>query len=171
MIVTDANHTEMNKILIQENLTRTTLSIEFDTPANRIVSQFSSKNKFRIDTSLPDIAFLRQLSVQGRMRYFQGSNTTDINIVPNIGETLFIGGGSWGGGTNALITITISNDSNTRETIIIPSGTINHGVFTFGIDSLVGDNIKAFNVTANLSSQFNIWGWVENTSRIRDVTT
>ena len=148
-------------------------NIEFDTPANRIIAQQQPKNQFRINTSLPDIAFLRQLSVQGRMRYFQGSDVTPITITPAIGETLFIGGGSWSGGSSATArTITISNDGNTREIVRIDSSQTKQGIFQFGIDSLVGNSIKQFTVTGSgATTNFNVWGWSENTSRIRDVTT
>ena len=148
------------------------MSVEFDTPANRIISQFAPKNKFRIDTSLPDIAFLRQLSVQGRMRYFTGNNTVGISIVPVIGETLFIGGGIFMGGGTSVRNITVQNDGVTRQSIsTLFAGEIISGKFDFGLDSLVGDSIKAFTVTGSgANCTFSIWGWVENTSRIRDVT-
>ena len=153
------------------------MSVEFDTPANRIIQQFEPKNKFRIDTSLPDIAFLRQLSIQGRMRYFTGVITagsqTPISIIPVNGETLFIGGGSWSGGSSNAINITVSNDAQVREIVFISAANISNGSFQFKLDSLVGDGIKEFKVDATVtsSSRFSIWGWIENTSRIRDVTT
>ena len=149
------------------------MSVEFDTPANRIIAQFQTKNQFGIDTSLPDIAFLRQMSVQGRMRYFTGSHTTAISIVPNIGETLFIGGGEYFCGGSSVRSITVSNDGNTRESFnSLFVGVVVTGKFTFGLDSLVGDGAKAFTVTGSgAQCLFNIWAWIENTSRIRDVAT
>ena len=152
-------------------------NVEFDTPANRIISQFQPKNKFRIDTSLPDLAFLRQLSVQGRMRYFAGtgrsSGASPISFIPNIGETFFAVGGYYSGQSASALSITVSNDGNTRTRLTFPSAVAFFGTFDFGIDSLVGDNIKAFTVSATAVNQsdFTLWGWVENTSRIRDVTT
>ncbi len=121
---------------------------------------------------LPDIAFLRQLSIQGRMRYFQGTDDSDINITPPTGETLFIAGGSWSAvGAQADRTIIVSNDGNIRETIFILTGTVLNGNFNFGIDSLVGNNLKSFLVQGSgNTSEFNLWGWTENTSRIRNVT-
>ncbi len=146
------------------------MSVEFDTPANRIIAQIKP-NKFSINTSLPDISFLRQLAVQGRMRYFQGTHTTDITITPTIGETLFIGGGSWVG-LSAASTLTVRNAGNLRESILISTTSGYSSSFQFGLDSLVGDGIKQFVVAASAATvSFNIWGWVENTSRIRDVTT
>ena len=151
------------------------MSVEFDTPANRIIEQLEPKNKFGIQL-LPDIAFLRQLSIQGRMRYFQGTGTsgggTPITITPTIGETLFIAGGSWSGGGTGGITIEVQNDGNIREQAFVVTNRNSNGVFSFGVDSLVGNAVKQFTVTAsNVStSVFNIWGWIENTSRIRDVT-
>ena len=150
--------------------------IEFDTPANRIIAQQAPKNQFRIDTSLADLAFLRQLAVQGRMRYFQGfenATTHDpIEITPTIGETLFIAGGSWSGGSGSSITIIVRNDGNIRDIKFILGGQGNMaGSWEFGVDSLVGDGIKQYTVTSSLvnSSKFTLWGWSENTARIRDV--
>ena len=148
------------------------MSVEFDTPANRIIQQLQPKNQFRVDTSLPDIAFLRQLSVQGRLRFFQGGGLTPITITPNVGETLFIYGGTYNMFSSAgSITVTITNDGTTRESLFTPQSTMQNG--TLGIfDSLVGDNIKQFTVVANRTgANFSLFGWVENTARIRDVTT
>ena len=106
------------------------------------------------------------------MRYFSGDDDTDISIIPPNGQTLFIGGGSWQGvGSGASRSITVTNDGNIRETILIVTTFSNSGIFQFGIDSLVGNNTKEYKVSGsgNILS-FNLWGWVENTSRIRDVT-
>ncbi len=151
-------------------------NVEFDTPANRIISQFQPKNKFRIDTSLPDIAFLRQLSVQGRIRYFIQSGTGDIDIIPNDGETFFFGHASV---SNSSVTVlgflTISNDGNTRETLVVDiasKGTsVGHTGLMAGSDSLVGNGIRIFKMAVSGAGAIgNLWGWIENTSRIRDVT-
>ena len=152
------------------------MSVEFDTPANRIIEQLEPRNKFGIQL-LPDIAFLRQLSIQGRMRYFQGSGDgtggNDIIITPPIGETLFIAGGTWSAGGSSNISIRIRNDGNVRAQAFQLSSFPVSGNFNFGVDSLVGDSIKQYTVDASHvnTSVFNIWGWVENTARIRDVTT
>ena len=151
-------------------------NIEFDTPANRIIEQLEPKNKFGIQL-LPDIAFLRQLSIQGRMRYYTGSGNstggTDIIITPPIGETLFIAGGTWSAGGAGNISVTIRNDGNVRAQAFKLGSFPVSGNFNFGVDSLVGDSIKQYTVDASHvnTSVFNIWGWVENTARIRDVTT
>ena len=144
------------------------MSVEFDSPANRIIQQLQPKNQFRIDTSLPDLAFLRQLSVQGRLRYFFGSGIgagTPITITPTIGETLFIYKILLG--ANAAVIFTITNAGNTRAQVIASTG------FELNLfDSLVGDGIKTVTV-ANASGnvEVSVLGWIENTSRIRDVTT
>ena len=142
------------------------MSVEFDTPANRIIAQQAPKNQFRIDTSLPDLPFLRQLSVQGRLRYFQATvtNAAPLTITPNNGETMFvyrimssvISGGN----------LSFLNDGQTRYTsgsaVAIP-------VIIELMDSLVGDSIKAFTVIASTGSQLvSVFAWIENTSRIRD---
>ena len=156
------------------------MSVEFDTPANRIIQQLQPKNKFRIDTSLPDISFLRQLSVQGRMRYFQGNCLIDpdatIGFTPNIGETFFfIKAKCTNADANNVRLATIINDNQTREIFRIdPVATGGNFQFSnMGIDSLVGDGIKRFKITSNVDDiiNTNFYGWVENTSRIRDVAT
>ena len=140
--------------------------IKFDTPANRIIQQLQPKNKFRIDTSLPDLAFLRQLSIQGRMRY-DTSNVT-FTRTPPTGETYFLYKVSLSNNGSST-SFNISNDGMTRYNVIVPTGTsIEVPVF----DSLVGDGTKGITFTVGSSDIFySIHGWVENTSRIRDVTS
>ncbi len=144
------------------------MSIEFESPANRIIQQFQPKNQFILNTSLPDITFLRQLSVQGRLRYFQGISIgagTPITITPSIGETLFIYKVLLS--ANLVQEVRVLNDSNLRVRINV----LNAVEIDF-LDSLVGDGIKTITVTNSANNvQASIFGWVENTSRIRDVTT
>ncbi len=177
MIVLDANLIEILEIHTLENLTRNTpLSIEFDSPANRIIQQLQPKNKFTINTNLPDLAFLRQLSIQGRLRYFQGTSAgaaTLITITPTEGETFFlykIVASSTFGTQTAIFDII--NDGQTR---------LSFGANTTGstareidiLDSLVGDGIKTITVVASSTNTMraSAFGWIENTSRIRDVAT
>ena len=149
------------------------MSVEFDTPANRVISQFQPKNQFGIDTSLPDLTFLRQLSVQGRLRYFQGQLLT---ITPTIGETLFIYKISASNPSGAgPVVLTILNDGQTRFTIsLAPAIIASAGSGTSAVDipffdSLVGDSIKSITTTGAIN--VTLLCWVENTSRIRDVAT
>ena len=149
------------------------MSVEFDSPANRIISQFAPKDKFGIQL-LPDIAFLRQLAIQGRMRYFQGSTSSIeaiVSFVPNEGETFFFLKGTFYSSAAGGSQVNLSNNGNVRinqrTTLNTPQD------LDIGIDSLVGDNIKAYTID-NLAATFtaaSMIGWVENTSRIRDVTT
>ena len=147
------------------------MSVEFDTPANRIIQQLQPKNKFRIDTNLPDIAFLRQLSIQGRLRYFRGTSTgagTPVTITPNVGETIFIHKLILSARTGVTTNFTVTNDGQTRLLAGQPVGAVEYSL----IDSLVGDNIKTITVTNDANNvAVSVLGWSENTSRIRDVTT
>ena len=153
------------------------MSIEFDTPANRIIASQAPKNQFRVDTSLSDLALLRQLSVQGRLIYEIGTSTgsgTVISIVPNSGETIFVYklfGVSDGNRTfvNKLI-----NDGNTRIQFITFLSLASQSIEI--IDSLVGNGVKALTVTTSASGTtgtltMTLLGWIENTSRIRDPAT
>ncbi len=128
-----------------DGLTRSTQNIEFDTPIKRVLSEFQPKNKFRIDTSLPDLSFLRQLSVQGRLRYFQGDNASSpfITITPAVGDTLFI--------YKVIVTnnaisgnlFTFTNDGNLRYNVRIADVSAGGSAFEIDIfDSLVGDIIE-----------------------------
>ena len=140
------------------------MSVEFDTPINRILAQQQPKNQFRIDTSLPDITFLRQLSVQGRLRYFNGTTT----ITPPTGETFFLYQ-LFAKATHVSNagTVSVVNDGNTR--LSMPLGTIVIASQNFNIlDSLVGDGTKSMVITATNAAVVSL-GWVENTARIRDV--
>ena len=152
------------------------MSIEFDTPANRIISQFQPKNQFRIDTSLPDIAFLRQLSVQGRMRYFFGTRNATvgniITITPSIGDTFFLLHAQIASLQNSIAQVDLINDGVKR--VELSAGLGGGGtVFLIGIDSLVGDGTKTMtmNNTVGVAASANMVGWIENTSRIRDPAT
>ena len=148
-------------------------NIQFDTPANRVIAQQQPKNKFRIDTSLPDITFLRQLSVQGRLRFFQQDLTADpISIVPPTGETFFFYRAQVFNRSTTNSTVIISNDGIDRWNQILLSVSFPVTWTIDFIDSLVGDGTKAFTMTSSASLvRASLFGWVENTSRIRDVTS
>ena len=151
-------------------------NIEFESPAARVVKQFSEDGteQFKIPVNLPDITFLRALSVQGRLRYFQGSSVgagTIVTITPTIGETIFIYQITMSATSGAGITnFTITNDGSTRAVIGLVSG--GTGTLQYNIlDSLVGNSSKTITVANDANNaQATILGWSENTSRIRDVT-
>ena len=154
------------------------MSVEFDTPANRIIAQQAPKNQFRIDTTLPDIAFLRQLSNQGRLIFRQGTftGTTTGNIVeftPANGTTFFFLSAVFANAVASGITFIMHNDGMTREQVTMPPQSV-HNV-AMKMDSLTGDGIKVFDievVTATSGTKTaSLFGWIENTSRIRDVAT
>ena len=148
------------------------MSVEFDTPANRVITQFQPKNQFTLQTNLPDITFLRHLSVLGRLRYNIGSGAATITLTPNTGETLFFYGGLFGNSSGAAATTyTITNNGTTRMSFTL--GLSEQPMqLTNIMDSLVGDGSKTFTITGSgVGSQFNVFTWVENTSRIRDVTS
>ena len=148
--------------------------VEFDTPANRIIAAQQPKERFRIDTSLPDIAFLRQLSIQGRLRFFTGTKASTgdiITVTPNNGETFFVYKIFLNHVSSGLATFLITNGTNTRASITVVAG---DGGLEFNMfDSLVGNSIETINIHATVTAgtaQANILGWSENTSRIRDPT-
>ena len=150
------------------------MSVEFETPAARVIEQFSGKkeSEFRIPADLPDIAFLRRLSIQGRMRYFQGADTSAgdiITVTPTQGETFFILHATMSS-TNATARAQVINDGNVRADVLF-LGNSNYN-FQIGIDSLVGNGVKTITLTSLTAGTYrgNLVGWVENTSRIRDVT-
>ena len=150
------------------------MSVEFETPAARVIEQFSGKDdeQFRIPVDLPDITFFRALSVQGRLRYFQESdlNANPITITPPTGETFFFYRAEFLNNSAVNSTIAVINDGNTRWSMLAPATGINW--VTQFIDSLVGNGTKTFNVTASGATSLvacSVFGWVENTSRIRDV--
>ena len=153
------------------------MSVEFDTPANRVIAQQQPKNQFRIDTSLPDLAFLRQLSIQGRLRTFSGSRTAAagadfLSIVPANGQTLFIYS-FYITHTGADLEFNVAYDGNIRLSVRLTGLTT--GVYDAPyFDSFVGDGIKTLTIGYTTSTsgtkQAILLGWVENTARIRDVS-
>ncbi len=155
------------------------MSVEFDTPANRVIAQQQPKNQFGIQL-LPDIAFLRQLAIQGRLVFLQGRGDVNIDqdvltFVPANGSTFFwIGGGCMNQSASQGLTVTLSNDGNIREEYVIPPRDEGNFFVSFQMkmDALVGDGVKSFTVHQNTGElRVSIFGWTENTSRIRDVTT
>ena len=151
------------------------MSVEFDTPANRIIAQQAPKNQFNIQL-LPDIAFLRQLSVQGRMVFNQSIETgaeVGAVITPANGTTFFLLGATASPAGNNANSFQLRNDGNIRQAITVGAQTTQR--FHILADALVGDGTKTYDVNrtsaAAGNSQTSIWGWFENTARIRDVTT
>ncbi len=141
------------------------MSIEFESPANRIISQFAPKNQFRINPSLSGEALFRQLSIQGRLRYDTASNTT-LTITPTVGETYFLYRLILSDASGTSTIFTLSNDGMDRLTVQLFTAPMTIDVF----DSLVGDSSKSITVTESNVGTITALGWVENTSRIRDPT-
>ena len=129
-----------------------------------------SREQFSIPADSPDIAFLRKLSIAGRLRYPQGLGLTPITITPPEGETFFLRGAVYtGGGGAGSHTFQLLNDGNLRERVLV----LATDSFRSGIemDSLVGNGARSITATTdNASARVSVFGWVENTSRIRDVT-
>ena len=157
------------------------MSVEFESPATRVIEQFSGKDneQFRIPVTLPDITFLRALSVQGRLRYLIGEVTTTdadaITITPAVGETFFIYRIVLSQTTSG-VTFSLFNNENERFRIGLGvSGVVSANTEIIDMmDSLVGNSVKVIrvfaNITTNSVARVSLFGWVENTSRIRDVT-
>ena len=150
------------------------MSIEFDTPAARVIKEFSGKDseQFKIPVDLPDLSFLRALSVQGRLRYNHLSTiiTASLSITPTIGETRFFYQILFNLNSAAAWTITISNGDNTRAVFnlvtTVETQTTNF-VYTF-LDSLVGNGTSSFDITLTEISgtgtmNVTAFGWSENT--------
>ena len=153
------------------------LSIEFESPANRIISQFAPKNKFAIDTSLSGLALLRRLSIQGRLVFVQGARAGTAGVIvqftpPNGTTFFFLKATILMGGAASLNTFDINNDGMLREQLLVPFETIITAQMP--MDSLVGNGTKSFEINQTTSNaggtEASLFGWTENTSRIRDVS-
>ena len=155
------------------------MSVEFDSPANRVIAAQQPKNQFRIDTSLPDLAFLRQLSVQGRLRYNFGSSSSGaaadlVTITPDIGSTVFVYRVTYLSNSSLSQVFTFRNAGNLREQVDLFLNGQNSWISDGWIDSLVGNGVDSIIIRATSANagarSCNVWSWTENTSRIRDVT-
>ena len=120
--------------------------IEFESPAARIIKQFDKgTDEFRIPTDLPDLTFLRALSIQGRLRYnqvsFSGGAGGSITIIPAVGETYFLYrvSATVSSGQSQL---TVTNDGNLRSSNLM-NITIQPSQIVNIIDSIVGNGIKS----------------------------
>ncbi len=156
-------------------------NIEFESPATRIIKQFSGKEEqqFRIPTDLPDLTFLRALSVQGRLRYdrIQTAITDTLSITPTIGETRFFYQILFNLNNTASWTVTISNAGNIRAifNLVTTAETQTVNFVYNNFDSLVGNGNSSFDILCTENSgggtmNVSTFSWSENTSRIRDVT-
>jgi len=128
------------------------------------------RSEFGIPINLPDLAFLRKLSIEGRLRYFVGlGQQAMITEIPPTGQTLFIY--SIIATLNTLNqTITVANDGNTRLILNGGTGGATKTVVPF-FDSIVGNGVREFTLVGSDTNQrATVYGWVENTSRIRDST-
>ncbi len=123
--------------------------------------------EFGVPTDLPDITFLRKLSIEGRLRFFQ--NATDISITPPTGETFFFYRLIGNNATSTQDDLVITNDGNTRLTVDTGLGAAPPFVINF-IDSIVGNGVRALTFSKGQIGGISVFGWVENTSRIRDPT-
>ena len=109
---------------------------EIKVPINRKTGKpIINESDFRIPSDLPDITFLRRLSIQGRLRYNQGTGTTPISIVPTIGQTQFFYSLLFDSSAIGNNTFTVRNDGMTRILNIIDTNIQQISFF----DSLVGD--------------------------------
>ena len=141
------------------------------TPVERFLKSITGTgNEFNVPTNAPDLALLRALSVQGRLRYNVATLTEgqNLDLTPNLGETQFIYSFTLQHTASGSSTVTISNDGMTRMSFVL-GGLIQIKFF----DSLVGDNNKVFRINkagANGATRATILSWIENTSRIRDVS-
>ena len=130
-------------------------------------------SNFRIPSDLPDLAILRQLSIQGRLFYESASGGDDFTLTHNVpnGATDFIykvifsldaGSSRW--------TFALLNDNQERINITL----LTQPIFLDIFDSLVGDGTKTITINAvegagTSNATVSLFGWRENTSRIRDV--
>ena len=153
-------------------------NIEFDTPANRIIEQFRDINQFIPNPKLPDLGFLRQLSIQGRLITRHGFATQSapenmITIKPASGQTLFVYSLTFGADSTSGFTSLVVDWGTDRRLRIALRDTIPTYSAPY-FDSFVGDGTTVLTVTWTASIAGNktvtLLGWTENTSRIRDVS-
>ena len=136
-------------------------NVEFDTPAARVIASLKPKNEFRVPVDLPDITFLRALSVQGRLRYFQSVdlNASPISIVPPTGETFFFYRAEFTQTAAANGDVSITNNGNVRWLMELTQVSLGQGGLTTQfLDSLVGDGIKSFDVEDDATLFKLMWG-------------
>ena len=155
------------------------MSIEFESPAARIIKQFSGKkeSEFRIPTDLPDLAFLRRLSIQGRLFNLIGSHgqataADIITFTPAAGQTIMIYELNLIASGQSTFTLSFGGETRFAYNVNGIAGSVGQYQGNY-FDSFVGDGSKqlvlAVDDTAGVRQGF-ILAWRENTSRIRDVT-
>ena len=123
------------------------------------------KDKFGFPISQPetilqtqpvtDLAFLKKLGDEGKLITRSGTRTSDgniVSIVPNTGETFYYLFGSWSIITGTDCTITLENDGNVIESVVvIASQSPQNGLFVSKFNSMIGDRIRAFTATADVT--------------------
>jgi len=142
------------------------MSVKVPIFKEKLEPQREDRSQFGIPTNLPDLAFLRKLSIEGRLRYFTVVDDT-LTITPAIGDTVFIYKLILNSILNTPL-FTFLNDGNVRLAVQSGTNTVRQiDIF----DSLVGDGTKSITITSSaVSIRTTALGWVENTSRIRDPT-
>ena len=140
------------------------------TPAEKAVNEFFKGNtKFGIPSNLPDIALLRALSIQGRLRYARSTGIGNTIFTPQEGETIFIYQYRIQHTSSGTSDFSFINAGIIRDVITLG---VSNGIIIPLFDSLVGDGNKTIGITQNdAASESTLYGWSENTSQIRDVTT
>ncbi len=135
------------------------------------------KDKFGISKSQPEfgssaslaskdfpseLAFLRELEIQGRLIHETADGAT-ITITPPTGTTFFFHSANatangTGGGNVGLV-----NDGIQIEQINVDTGQVVQ--FVTKMASLVGDGIKTFTLNGGMNIKTNLFGWNENTPK------
>ena len=138
----------------------------------------NNDNQFGINTLLPEITFLRQLSIQGRLFARQGNRLVAsagniITLTPNEGETFFIYDLNLQSSGQSTFTVT---NKGIVTLSILTAGITGQGIGQYQakfFDSIAGDGTSTWTLDVNAIAGVRVGAilvWRENTSRIRDVS-
>ncbi len=140
-------------------------------PNIRLAKPEFPKTSLDLDTITSDLEFLRKLSQDSRIQFFQDQSTTSgdlITVMPDTGSTFYFLGCVVQNTDTVAGTFRIDNDGTTREVVELQAGETYE--FKIPIDRLVGSMSNTFVLvaeTANTSSQSSLFGWNEKTKKIQ----
>jgi len=135
----------------------------------------SKKDNFGFSRSQPDkktdipavdfpseVAFLRQLAIQGRLVHETG-DAVNLEVVPPSGTTFFFLSGEASSENAGATDVGLDNDGVQIELLHVPPNGV--AKFNTRMDSLVGDGIKIYRMNGAVNVRTSMLGWFENTEK------
>ena len=124
--------------------------------------EFESSARLAAKDFPSELAFLRELEVQGRLIHETG-DAANLDVTPATGSTFFFHSANYTNPTVNAGTGGLVNDGLVIESVDIPAGTVTNLITKMA--SLVGDGVKTFRLNGAANIRSAMFGWIENTPK------